>query len=109
MLGTCCPYSTPLDLRLGLLPGPGSAPLGLAGRTVGARRRSPRGRDGWDWPGRLGRGAKSFWRQVVMEMAGASSPGKTSDRKSQYAAITKKESYFAVTIPGKRRPGRRVG
>ena len=29
MLGSdcCCPYYTPLGLRLGLLPGPGSAPL----------------------------------------------------------------------------------
>jgi hypothetical protein len=29
MLGSNCPYSTPLGLRLGLLPGPGPAPLGL--------------------------------------------------------------------------------
>jgi len=49
-----CPYSTSLSLRLGLLPGPSSAPLllGLAGGAMGARRRPPRGRDGWDWPGR---------------------------------------------------------
>jgi hypothetical protein len=47
-----CPYSTPLVLRLGSLPGPSSAPLGLAGETVGAERRSPQGRGGWDWPGR---------------------------------------------------------
>ena len=58
-----CPYSTSLDLCLSLLPGPGLAPLGLAGGTMGARRRFPRGRDGWDWPGRPGdRGAKSSWR-----------------------------------------------
>ena len=50
MLGTGCPYSTPL----GMLPGPGSAPLGLAGGAGGARRRSPQGRDVWDWPGRPG-------------------------------------------------------
>jgi len=36
MLGTGCPYSISLPLRLGLLPGPGSAPLGLAGGTMGA-------------------------------------------------------------------------
>jgi hypothetical protein len=44
-----CPYSTPMGLRLGLPPGLGSAPLhlALAGGAVGARRGSPRGRDGW--------------------------------------------------------------
>jgi hypothetical protein len=39
MLGTGCPYSTPLDLRLGPLPGPGPAPLGLAGGTMDVRLR----------------------------------------------------------------------
>jgi len=43
MLWTGCPYSTPLGLRLGLLPGPGPAPLplplGLAGGTMAAGRR----------------------------------------------------------------------
>ena len=55
-----------------------------------------RGRGGWDWPGR---GAKSFWRQVLIKMPGASSHRKTSGRKSQYAAITMNESHFVLTIP----------
>ena len=36
VLGSGCPYSTSLPLRLGLLPGPGPALLGLAGGTMGA-------------------------------------------------------------------------
>jgi len=51
MLGTGCPYSTPMCLRLGLLPGPGSAPLplGLAGGVmdVGWLKIEIRGIGGW--------------------------------------------------------------
>jgi len=36
MLGSGCPYSTPLGLRLGLLPGPGPAPLAWPGGAMGA-------------------------------------------------------------------------
>ena len=51
MLGSGCYYSTSLGLCLGLLPGSADAPLGLAGGAMGAGRRSPRGKDGWNWPG----------------------------------------------------------
>jgi hypothetical protein len=96
-----CPYSTPLGLHLCLFRFPGLAPLGLAGGPHGA---------GTAGIGQAGRPrAMSLRRQVLMEMAGASSYGKITTRRPQDSATTKKESHFAVTIPGKRRPGRRVG
>jgi len=46
MLGSGCPYSTSLPLRLGLLPGPGTAPMGLAVGTMGAGLRFLHGKAG---------------------------------------------------------------
>jgi hypothetical protein len=55
ILGSGWPYSTPLRLGLSRFPGP--APLGLTGRAMGAAT-VPTGKDGWDYPGRPGRGAR---------------------------------------------------
>ena len=63
---------------------------------MGAERRSPRG--GTAGTGQADRGAKSFWRQVLMEMPDACSSKMTSGMNRNDPAITKYEFHYAYTM-----------